>query len=300
MITKTVYRPVMRSSLICVAIAAAATPAAASPSSDVEAIVRTTVDHAADASSAASFTKGATVIGIHANVFDFDSSTITGGEHDEAPLDFASHGKLWPMLFGKEAPAGTRKLGKVTVVVDPTAHTAWFAAPLELPGKRTMHVSGVALVQGNRWLLRVLDAELAIPDSELAKHPVLAPRIAMTPVAPTTKLGKAIVSWFKDHSLAKHAASGVVLAGGSAPQELASGADAIKLAVTLDHIDLIPIAIDAADTAPVAIGTAWLAISKQERDGVIQFGFTVYAVEDKGEWRWKSIQFADDQVPTRD
>jgi len=67
----------------------------------------------------------------------------------------------------------------------------------------------------------VLDAELAIPDSELAKHPVLAGRPAMTPATPTTKLGKAIISWFKDRSLARHAASGVVLAGGSAPQELA-------------------------------------------------------------------------------
>jgi hypothetical protein len=295
-----VYRRVMRASLICVAMVVAAAPAAAGPESDVEALVRATVDHAADAASAASFAKGATVIGIHANVFDFDSGKITGGEHDEAPIDFASHGKLWPMLFGKEAPAGTRRLGKVTVVVDAAARTAWFAAPLELPGRRTMHVSGVALLQGNRWLLRVLDAELAIPDGELAKHPVLAPRVAMTAATPTTKLGKAIAGWFKDHSLARHAASGVVITGGSAPQELASGAEAIKFAGRLDRLELIPIAIDAADAAPVAIGTAWFAISKHERDGVIQFGFTVYAVQEKGEWRWRSIQFACDQVPVRE
>lgn len=281
-------------------MAVAAAPAAASPGSDVEALVQTTIDHVADASSAASFTKGATVIGIHANVFELDTGKITGGEHDDMPIDFASHGKLWPMLFGKEAPAGTRKLGKVTVVVDATAHTAWFAAPLALPGKRTMHVSGVALLEGDRWLLRVLEAALAVPDSELAKHPVLAPRIAMGWAATTTKLGKAIVSWFKGRSLAKHAASGVVLAGGSAPQELASGAAAIKLASTFDHIELLPIDLDAADTAPVAIGTAWLPISKEERDGVIQFGFTVYAVQEKGEWRWRSIQFAADQVPARE
>jgi len=68
----------------------------------------------------------------------------------------------------------------------------------------------------------------------------------------------------------------------------------------LARIDLIPIAIDAADMAPVAIGTALLAISKYERDGAIEFGFTVYAVQEKGEWRWKSIQFACDQVPERD
>lgn len=278
----------------------AAAPAAASPAGDVEALVRTTLDHVADASSAASFTKGATVIGIHANIFDFDSGKITGGEHGEEAIDFKSHGKLWPMLFGKEKPAGTRKLGKVTVVLDAAAQTAWFAAPLEAPGKRTMHVSGVALLQGGKWLLRVLDVELAIPDSELRKHPVLAPNPARTPATPSTKLGKAIVGWFKDRSLAKHAASGVVLAGGSAPPELASGAEAIKFAGQLDRLPLIPIAIDAPDGAPVATGTAWLAISKDERDGVIQFGFTVYAVQEKGEWRWRSIQFACDQVPARE
>lgn len=277
-----------------------AAPAAASPESDVEALVRTTVDHVADASSAASFTKGATVIGLHANVFDFDSGKTSGGEHDDAPVDGAAHGKLWSMLFDQEAPAGTRTLGKVTVVADAAGHTAWFEAPLDLPGKRTMHVSGLALRQGDRWLLRVLGAQLAIPDSELKKHPVLAPRIAMAAAATTTKLGKAIVGWFKGHSLAKHAASGVVLAGGSAPQELASGADAVKFAGSLDRLAILPVALNAEDTAVVATGTAWLPISKQERDGVIEFGFAIYAVQDKGEWRWKSIQFACDQVPSRD
>ena len=287
--------------LSCAALitAAAAAPAAASPEGDVEALVRTTIDHVADASSAAGFAKGATVIGLRATAFDLDSGKIIGVEREEAPTDFASHGKLWPMLFGKEAPAGTRKLGKVTVTLDAAARTAWFQAPLELPGKRTMHVSGVALLQGNRWLLRVLDAELAVSDREAASHPVLAPRIAMGYAYTTTSLGKAIVSWFKDRTLAKHAASGVVLAGGSAPQELAAGAEAIKFAGQLDRLEIIPTDLTAADGAPVATGIAWLPISKHERDGVIEFGFTVYAVQEKGEWRWKSIQFACNQVPPR-
>jgi hypothetical protein len=290
----------MRSSLICVVMVVAAAPAAASPEGDVEALVRTTVDHIADASSAASFAKGATVIGIHTNVFDFDTGKTARGDHDDAPVDAASHGKLWPMLFDTEAPAGTRTLGKVTVAIDAGGHTAWFQAPLELPGKRAMHVSGMAVLQGDRWQLRVFSAQLAIPDKELANHPVLVPRIAMTAAAPMTKLGKAIVSWFQGHSLAKHAASGVVLAGGSAPQELASGADAIKFAGKLDRLTLIPPELDAPDGAAVATGIAWLAISKRERDGAIEFRFAVYAVQDKGEWRWKSIQFACDQVPSRD
>jgi hypothetical protein len=63
---------------------------------------------------------------------------------------------------------------------------------------------------------------------------------------------------------------------------------------------VIPIEIDAAEWSPFVNGRAWLPISKNERDGVIQFGFTVYAVQEKGEWRWRSIQFACDQVPARD
>jgi hypothetical protein len=290
----------MRSSLICLAIVGSATPTAASPETDIEALVRTTIDHVGDATSAAGFVKGATVIGIHANVFDFDTMKITGGEHDLSPIDFTSHGKLWPMLFGPEAPAGTRKLGKVSVVVDAGAKAAWFAAPLELSGKRTMHVSGRAELQGGKWMLRVFDAALAIPDAELAQHPVLAPREAQSFAYAPNALGKAIVGWFKTRSLGKHAASGVVLAGGSAPQELAAGADAIKFASSLDRLELIPVKLDGADTAPVVIGTAWLPISKREQDGVIQFGFRIYAVQEHGEWKWRSIQFANDQVPSRD
>jgi hypothetical protein len=41
-------------------------------------------------------------------------------------------------------------------------------------------------------------------------------------------------------------------------------------------------------------------ISKHERDGVIELGCTIYAVQEKGEWRWRSIQFACNQVPARD
>jgi hypothetical protein len=290
----------MRASVICVVMVAAATPAAASPEADVEALVRTTIDHIAEPSSAAGFTKDARVIGQHANAFYFDVGRTPNGEFAESPIEVGPQGKLWAMVFGKEAPAGTRKLGKVAVVADATGKTAWFAAPLELPGKRTMHVSGVAVLQGERWLLRVLDAELAIPDSDLAKHPVLAPRAAMGWASTDTEVGKAIVSWFKTRSLAKHAASGVVLAGGSAPAELASGADAIKFAGKLDRIALLPTDLSAPDSAAVATGIAWLPISKQERDGVIEFGFTVYAVKEKGEWRWKSIQFACDQVPERE
>jgi hypothetical protein len=282
-------------------MAATTAPAIASPASDVETLVRTTVDHLADGQSSAGFAKGATVLGIHHNVIEFDTGKITAGDRSEELADLKTYGRLWPMIFGnKEKPAGTRKLGKVTVTLASDGKAAWFIAPLALPAKRTMHVSGMAMLQGTAWQLSIFSAELAIADSELAKHPVLAPRIAMTWANPKSKLGTSVVAWMKGKALAKHAASGVVLAGGSAPDELSSGPDAVNFVAKLDKLGLLSMDLEGNDTTGVAIGWAWLPISKEERDGVIQFGFAVYAVQEGGEWKWKSIQFANDQVPSRD
>ena len=88
-------------------VASSRASAAASPERDVEALVRTTIGHAADASSAASFTKGATVIGIHATVFDFASGKITSGEHAGTPIDFARLHLGPPRRFAASRPSAT-------------------------------------------------------------------------------------------------------------------------------------------------------------------------------------------------
>lgn len=283
-------------SLLALAILGAAAPAAASPEGDVEALVRGTVDHLADGKSTDAFAKQAIVIGFRANVWDLDSMTRLSGEHGMDPLDEKTNGKLWPLVFGYAKPTTTRKLGKVTVLVDATGRTAWYAAPMELSDKRTMHVTGSAVFDGGVWKLKVFDAELSIPDKDLANYPVLAARPMMTVHTSTNALAKAIASWFVDHSLAKHAAAGTVLASGSAPSEIFLGAAATKFAASLDKLDLIPVWVEGSDSAVVIHGTAWLPISKQERDGVISFGFTVYAELAGADWRWRAIHFADDQT----
>jgi hypothetical protein len=198
------------------------------------------------------------------------------------------------MVFGAEAPAQARKLGKVTVVVD--GKTALFAAPYDVP-KRTMHVSGRAVLDGATWKLQVLDIETAIPDQHLRDVPVLAPFAMMVPEAPSDELGKAVAAWFRSKTLGKHAATGGVLAVGSAPDEISAGRAAVAFAASLDKLTLIPTTIEADPAAALVHGIAWMPVSRQERDGEIEFAFTIYAVKDGAAWKWRAIQFADDQVP---
>ncbi|HEY4239550.1 MAG TPA: hypothetical protein VGM88_07025 [Kofleriaceae bacterium] len=271
--------------------------AAASPESDVQAIVKDTIDHVGDATSGAHLAKGAIVVGHHGNVIEFASGKTLDGEREEDHFDFAN-GRLWPMVFGNaDKPAASKRtLGAITVVVD--GEQAWFEAPLEIKGPKfhAMHVAGIAAHGAAGWTIQWLNVGWAIPDRSLRDYPVLAPAIAMKPADAKDELGKAVVSWFTTKSLAKHAASGTVLAGGSAPEELASDAAALKLAASWDKLKLVSPLIRTGDTPGVATVTVWMPLGA-ERDGVAQFVLTVYAVKEAGAWKWRSLQFVDDQVP---
>ena len=275
--------------------------AIAAPEADVAAVVKATIDHLADGPT--TFAKGATVIGIRANVFDYDTGKRLSGANDGSELDVKAHGRLWPMIMDKEDPASTtRTLGRVAVVVDAASRTAWFQAPLEVAAskgpKRTFHVSGVATADaGGAWSLRVFQAGATLTDRELANYVVLAPWDRMTWATTTGGQDAAVIDWFKRHAFAKNAAAGGVLAGGSAPAELATGPAAQKLAAVFDRItNLRAIELRVSDSGLVATGIA-LWLHKTERDGELELGFAIYAVKDGGAWKWRSIQFFPSQYP---
>ena len=261
----------MKAALISIAVLALPGLALASPEDDVAALVGATVQHVADGPT--TFGKGAIVIGIRANVFNYDTGERLSGANDGNPLDLKTHGRLWPMIMDKAEPtASKRTLGRVTVVVDPASHTAWFQAPLEVaPAKgdaHTFHVSGVATADDKgAWSLRVFQAGVTLADRQLKHYVVLAPWGMMTWATTKEPHDTAALDWFKHHSFAKNAASGVVLAGGSAPQELATGTAAIKLAAEFDKLDMRAIDVATTGTSLVTIGTALWLNTGNERDG---------------------------------
>ncbi len=291
----------MKAALISLAVMAVPSVALASPEDDVGAIVGATVQHLADGPT--TFAKGAIVIGIRANVFNYDTGERLSGANDGNSLDLKTHGRLWPMIMDNADPrASKRTLGKVTVVVDPASHTAWFQAPLEVaPVKgetRTFHVSGVATADAKgAWSLRVFQAGVTLADRKLKDFVVLAPWGMMKWAATKEPRDAAAIAWFKHHSFAKNAASGVVLAGGSAPQELATGPAAIKLAAEFDKLDMRAIDVATTGTSLVTTGTALWLNTGNERDGEIELGFAAYAVREAGAWKWRSLQFFEDQFP---
>jgi hypothetical protein len=71
----------------------------------------------------------------------------------------------------------------------------------------------------------------------------------------------------------------------------------VKFAALGDKLKLVPIRVDADPAAGIVHGIALMPVSKDERDGEIEFAFTVYAVKEGGTWKWKALHFADDQVP---
>jgi hypothetical protein len=291
----------MKAGLFSIALLFVPAAAHAGPEADVTAVVQATIDHLGDGPT--TFAKGATVIGIRANLFDYDTGKRLSGESDGNDLDLKAHGRLWPMIMDKEDPAtSTRTLGKVAVVVDPASHTAWFQAPLEVAPakgtKQTFHVSGVATADAKgAWSLRVFQAGATLSNHDLQGYVVLAPWDNMGWAATTGAQDAAVIDWFKHHAFAKNAASGVVLAGGSAPDELATGPAAVKLASVFDKLaNLRAIDIHATDAGLVATGTA-LWLNKTERDGELEFGFAIYAVKDGRAWKWRSLQFFTDQYP---
>ncbi len=291
----------MKAALISIAVLAVPGLALASPEDDVAKVVAATVQHLADGPT--TFAKGAIVIGIRANVFNYDSGERLSGSSDGEPLDLKPHGRLWPMIMDKADPAGSKRtLGKVNVVIDPGSHTAWFQAPMEVVSGRgeaqTFHVSGVATADDKgAWSLRVFQAGVTLADRKLKDYVVLAPWAMMTWAATKEPQDTATIDWLKHHSFAKNAASGVVLVGGSAPQELATGPAAIKLAAEFDKLDMRAIEIAVTGTSLVTIGTALWLNTGNERDGEIEFGFAAYAVKEGAAWKWRSLQFFEDQFP---
>ncbi len=268
--------------------------AAASPQTDIEARVQDAVAHIEDEDK---FDK------------NFGPGAVLIGEHGTIHGDYTISGKAWPMVFGAGlAPSDvTKKLGKVTVVVDPKAATGWFQAPLDVTiagakaEHRAMHVSGFAQAKQGVWTLQILQMTIAVADKNLADIPVLVAQPPGKPDTDTT-LGKAVASWFLTSSLAKHAASGDVLAGGTAPAELQLGAAARKMAATWDGLKLLPAEVHATDGSIVASAILWLKIppKKGVDQGYIQLQVTVYPVKERGDWRWKSLQFVATEFPSRD
>ncbi|HEY1587328.1 MAG TPA: hypothetical protein VGH63_16645 [Polyangia bacterium] len=256
----------------------------ADAAADVGKLVETAVAHIDDDQVAAAMGLGARIIGTDG----VDNGDYTMGK---APLFQA---------FGDAFLKADRKLGKVTVIVD--GQRAWFQAPcaveLSSPGKSeklSVHVAGMAWKADGSgmdhkvgWAISVLMFDDALSDAELMK--MGNAKLSPAKPAPGSELGKEVVSWFDGGTLGKHAAAGDVIAGGTAPTELATNADAIAMAKTWDPLKMVVTKIDE-ETDELGWVFADVLLPAGKGKGYVPLAVAVYAVKDGGVWKWKSLQW---------
>jgi hypothetical protein len=120
-----------------------------------------------------------------------------------------------------------------------------------------------------------------------------APTYAMpTAVAQTgaPELAKAVVGWFAAGDLTKAAAGAPVLAAGSAPEEIAMGAGALKLVASWTALHLALVSVDASLAGDRGVVRAVVRFETKKKT-VIQLGVTVIAVKDGETWKWRLVDF---------
>jgi hypothetical protein len=282
---------VIRAALTACALALAGTPAHAdtpkSPAAQVEALVRALLAQNGE--------PGKLTAIVRDDVYFVDGSSKTTLNTD---------------VFAVRAIANPKS---VHVTVDAAHHVAWFQAVTEEtpvdtsgdachymgtmcdPQPHPMHVSGLA-IDDKGWKLAAVFFTRAMPDKDLlalSKQPYFSSAtIPKKPPATSgdADLAKAAAAWLA--GLGKSAAAGEVLATGSAPDEVASGAAAVKLASKWDKLKLLGASIDATTVAGGAIGIVNAEVVwPYRKDLAFPLRLAAIAMRDGTTWKWVLLDF---------
>jgi hypothetical protein len=184
------------------------------------------------------------------------------------------------------ASAGPRAVwfhGVVKAVYVSDEPDTFLAAPVRL--------SGIAVDDGG-WKIAAIAWSRAIPDAELFKQ-AHAPG-SPPPSVPDVAAAKVVASWLRGGSIAKDVASSpLVIANGTAPNEIAQGAGAAKLAKIWDTLKMTPgpFSFEAKQVGTVAFVKAPVALKGKKPGTAITMWLGAVLVEEYPTWRWVSLSF---------
>lgn len=207
------------------------------------------------------------------------------------------------------------KPGKTTVVVDATHGLAWWLAPVDAhadvisdesgtgdlpagmkPYNAKERFGGLAVKNGTHWDIEVLALSHTMPDRDLLDPKSWAADDALAPAKPNldgdAAIAGTVAGWFP--TLAKHAAApSLLVACGTDPSELRTGAAAAKLAVTWDKLGLTPVKVTATPYADgkAALVQAHLLMPRKTGKGSVAMTVAMLVVHVGDDWKWVSLQF---------
>lgn len=242
-----------------------------------------------------------------------DHATGAARTADVMTVAPGSSGSVRMRYYGAYADHVVHKL-ETLVVATREPHAGWFHAVVDASfdlahcnatgddckastkERATWRVSGVA-IDDHGWKIAAVMWSRALPDAALlalADHDV--ERGAAHGNDSDDELANALSSWIADGALAKNiSASAVAIASGTAPNELARGAGAAKLARTWDGLKLwqpqgLAPTVQRHGSIGFVATTVYLP-TKAKHSGVAMKLGAVLVLEN-GNWRWVSLSFA--------
>lgn len=195
--------------------------------------------------------------------------------------------------------------GKVTS--DVAGDVGWFVAPFtvtseyqdpetnkDIKRKETARAGGIVVRDGKRWKIAAIMYTSAVSDKQLLETSDGDPVTAAPKTTGDAKLAQEVGGWFATGFAPKAAAKGTLLASGTAPSELKTGAGAIAMAKTWDGLALGAKTCDAKVLAGGKIGwvRCTVMMPRKKAKGAVAIQLAVVVIPDgAGGWRWVSMQY---------
>lgn len=193
-----------------------------------------------------------------------------------------------------------------TIAVGEAGGIGWFQAPFTAiitgqspdgkaakPQKDALRFGGIVVGSGTSWSIVAAMYSRPISDKQLLAGTDGTPATGSPKLGGDQKLAGVVAGWFKTGFAAAAAKKGNLIASGTSPTELKTGAGAVTLAKSWDKLKLGATDVDAKLLADGKVGWvhATVMLPRKNGKGAVQMQLTVVVVPDGDSWRWVSMMY---------
>lgn len=193
-----------------------------------------------------------------------------------------------------------------TVISGSDGGVGWFVAPYtatieaenpeggpSTPDKRSMRLGGIVTGSGSSWQIVAAMYVNTISDKKLLAGTSGKPASGAPKLTGDKKLAGVVAGWFASGFAPNAAKKGTLIASGTSPTELKSGAATAGLVKSWDKLKLGATAVDAKLLADGKIGwvTADVMFPRKNGKGAVPMKLAAIVVPDGDSWRWVSLMY---------
>ena len=242
------------------------------------------------------------------SALNFSSDAVVlgsgGNSIDMAAEDGCVSGAVANAFYGCFQGSVNHKPG--TVISGSDGGVGWFIAPYTAtiegdnpeggpskPDKRGMRLGGIVTGSGTSWQIVAAIYVNTISDKKLLAGTSGKPASGAPKLTGDKKLAGVVAGWFASGFAPNAAKTGTLIASGTSPTELKSGAATAGLVKSWDKLKLGATAVDAKLLADGKIGwvTADVLMPRKNGKGAVSMKLAAIVVPDGDSWRWVSLMY---------